>query len=340
VQVFLFASFKFPPLRAFCCCALTLFVAPAAHAEALTLAWDAPAEVCPSREQVLAEVERLVTLQPSKPLDARVALRATIDGYVAELSLGARQRSLSGHSCRDVAAAAIVILALAIDPNARSLEDDSAGEAGNSDAELAAPQLSPLVERPAQRVVRVRYSKGPQTARLPRRREAEAVVVSGAARGVAEFGSLPKPSFGAAAGFQAGTSRLFGEASALVLLPRFGAVPENTRAGAEIWLLLANLQGCVAPAEAAGVFGCLGFELGRLSGRGTGVDQPISGSAVWSAVAVQASARFGISRRIQLETLLGVAVPFNRPEFGLDGVGVAHRPGLVSGRWSFGLRFF
>src|SRR5581483_2119888 len=88
-----------------------------APAPALQLEWSAPPQ-CPSREAVLASIERRLGSSPrGESISARVTL--VEQGGVFRLSIetqGGAKRELLGPSCSELAEAGALILALLIDP--------------------------------------------------------------------------------------------------------------------------------------------------------------------------------------------------------------------------------
>ena len=94
---------------------------PSAGASAFT--WNAPAH-CPDRAWALQSIENLLgrgTLPPR--LDARVSLTPgpnVSDHFQAEIAMpglgAAGERRLTGASCQSVAQAAVLVIAMALDP--------------------------------------------------------------------------------------------------------------------------------------------------------------------------------------------------------------------------------
>ena len=334
-----------------------VLLARTARAEPVELEWDAEG-ACPSREQVLAELAALVTRQPAHDVRARVQLRPVSGGYVGELNVGSGQRTLTGRTCREVADAAVVIVALAIDATAHQPErsetakapegdapkgDAPKGDAPESGAAKLGAQSQPMAVSPR---VATEKSAAARDPHRPEREEAPTKdtqrtmsVLSVALRGVVDVGGLPKAAAGASLAGRVGNRWLVGELSATGFLPRSGQLASDSRFGADVWLAFGGAAVCGAPLRTGGVLGCLGFELGVLSARGQGVDQPTSGASLWSALSAQARGRYALSRRVGVEATAGVAWPFTRPEFGLAGLGVVHRPALLCGRFSLGLDF-
>jgi hypothetical protein len=101
---------------------LTGLLIPAPPAETLELRWDAP-QSCPSGDDVRAQVIDAVG-DPEEPrtevLQAEGRIEQTQDGrWSLELTLaGSGTRTLDAGSCAELADAAVLIMAIAIDPDA------------------------------------------------------------------------------------------------------------------------------------------------------------------------------------------------------------------------------
>jgi hypothetical protein len=109
-------------------CAALVWPSPSLAASAgdfLDLEWIAPAE-CPGRGEVLADLERVVGELSSEPTRGRVRARIVLwrgagadgpwRGVVTTFGDGAGERSLRAPSCRALADATELILALRVDP--------------------------------------------------------------------------------------------------------------------------------------------------------------------------------------------------------------------------------
>jgi hypothetical protein len=304
----------------------------------LALEWRAP-ESCPSPREVVGAVTRLVTDRGTKPLEVSVAITTEADGYEAEVRFGGGTRALRGSSCREVTEAVVVLLALAIDPDAQTSSSGLAPESGPPQAPAPTPTATP--NRTAPR------APTPAThARVPRRTAARTDPVTkpwrlgGFAHLVGELGMLPGAALGASAGARASSSPGFVELAALGLLPRTETLASNPNQGGHMYFLGAALSGCWAPGNPEMLFGCLGFEAGRLTGIGFGADRETTGHAPWLAPTARAVLRLPLGGNTAFEASLGLAAPLLRPDFGIDGAGFVHAAAAISGRLALGLGFF
>jgi hypothetical protein len=115
--------------------------------------------------------------------------------------------------------------------------------------------------------------------------------------------------------------------------------------GADLGLVVGGVALCRNAAElqpgALTLALCLGGELGRLSGRGTNVVPERSGSALWAAPTLDASARLDLGGGAGLDLMLGGALPLTRNPFIIDDIGSVHRAAPLAARgalalsWSF-----
>ena len=106
--------------------ALVLALASLGSAPAVELRWQAPAS-CPDRASAVATIDAL--LQGHAPPDgqtfiAEVTIAATGDRFTARVALGEGERTLEAASCREAADAALLIVAMAVDPRIGAPPDE------------------------------------------------------------------------------------------------------------------------------------------------------------------------------------------------------------------------
>lgn len=315
-------------------------------AEPLDLTWNAPAE-CPQGAAAQARVRRLAgaaQAQGTAALVASVTIAKLAEGrWSATLQLGTSTRVLDGESCEGVADAAIVILAMAVDPESAP-ELEPAPEAEPEPAPLAAePEPSPpapTAPAPAAPAV----SAPAAVERVP---EPEAASGSAARsepapwgaslRSFGEWGMLPSPSVGGVVAGHAAWSSHRIELSALGLLPRDAEVEGGSQGGEFSWFGF-QLMGCQLLARPA--FVCGGVEGGRLSGAGFGSREERTGHALWVAPGVEALFAPALGSALSLEISAGIFIALLKPEFAIDGVGVVHQPSPVSARVELGIGWY
>jgi hypothetical protein len=161
-----------------------------------------------------------------------------------------------------------------------------------------------------------------------------------------DSGSLPASGAGVALGAGVEHGRFHLRALATVLFDKHAELvgAEPPAPGAELGLMTGALSLCAAPfgspGSTLGVDGCAGWELGRLSGEGTGVLRPRTDAALWSAprIDVGVSWALGVSG-LELGTLLTLALPLVREDFVLGELGRVHRPSVAIGRVALGVKW-
>lgn len=342
-------------LRAASAAFLILVVAPSwvwADGGQLRFAWRAP-DVCPTRERVLARAEELLGRAPESTLTSALELDAQLAQKAAgswQLELRSRTeagqtttRSVMAASCAELADAAALLLALAIDPalsaragsqsSAFQIEPDPAAQASSPSPpsarlplreepssppapELAAP--ADLVASPVQN----------ERATAPLRPRAGAAFAVWSRR-------LPGMAPGVLA--QAGISRGAGFALAcLGFFPaRHATVPEKS-AGGDLSLFSFGAEAGYAVAvvpERFELSPVLGGELDWVRGVGTGVAHPAHGSLLLVGLSGGARAALRLSPGWVVFGQGLISALVARPRFVLDGVGELYRPP------AWGLRF-
>lgn len=255
-------------------------------------------------------------------------------------------RVLAASDCEKLASAISVAVALALGvgegaaagaPSFEAGVESSVVAAGASEQQATSPAAGELASPDA----------GTTGARVA---EGSTLVPALSVWLLGDVGSLPSPAPGVALGAELGWRRFELRALGTMLFGQeataSGTTASGAAAGARLDLLTASVAGCAAPfgqlrAPLSPVL-CLGMEVGRLSGVGTGVDFPRRGSAIWAAPLVQAGLVWRIPRTaLDVSSNLLAALPLNRDQFALAGIGSVHQPPPVVGRWSlgFGMHF-
>ena len=280
----------------------------------LRLAWDAPA-ACPPASEVKARFDHLLggrgRVPSSKRVDAIATVQRTPSGAwtlrldtTVDDAIG--HRDLEGDSCWAVAAAAALVLALTIDPNA-------AVRASQPSPPEVSPQQSPAVP--------------PETSASPlpaRPSEATPLRPFVRAFGGVVVALLPEP--GAVAGLAAGIrrGRLDAELSSFGSLETRAYAPDRPGAGGYFRLLAFGTRACAratAVASSITLRLCAGAEIERVTARGFGVELPGSGGATLVAGLAAAVAGLQLASWVEIALeLIGTARPYH-PTFVLTGVG-------------------
>ncbi|HSU41527.1 MAG TPA: hypothetical protein VLJ38_18245 [Polyangiaceae bacterium] len=324
--------------KARCSCAAAAGVALFAAStpvHAAKLAWSSPRD-CERADVVEARIEELtgrdfaLVEQPNFDVSVVHGGEDWQLTLVTETAEDTSRRELRGRSCGEVTDAAAVAMAMAIRaavPDAVESDPPTSAAAEPAKAAMAPPagassakgeaKDKPQPSQSSKSAARLRGSVGIaavlDTAALPG--PAPGVELRGAAR----WGWLRAELQGAA----------FAPSTATLADGRSGTFS----------LLSGALLGCIEPsATTVGVFGCAGFELGRLAGEGHGVSNPEVGTALWSAARLELGAGLNVNSSLKLDARVGVAAPFSRKQFVLDGEPV-HEPAALSVRAALGIDF-
>jgi hypothetical protein len=296
---------------------------------AAELSWLGPEE-CANRAYVVEQVQALSrrSLEAAEGLvfairveraDAAWELflttRETVDGQT-------RERRFHGKTCTEVSDAAAVAIAMTLGENDDSTQSSELGQPG---AEAEPPRQA----EPAEYPVVVSPKGAPET----RARSAGDSGIGGlvGAAAVVDVGALPSVALGPEISLGLEWTKLRLVVQGGYLLPNRAELGGGR--GGTFDLLFGTLLGCFAqPFGKSTGFGCLGYEIGSMSGEGTGVDDPHLGSALWQAGRFELGASVPVSEALRLVLGLGASVPLDRPEFVLDAGEVVHRPAPVTVR--------
>ncbi len=290
------------------------------------LDWQLPAE-CPGRAEVEREVLRLVGTSPPggrrlgvhativRPSRDRwtLTLRTLLDGVPGE-------RVLSGRSCRAVTDAAVLTLALTLNPD------------------LMLPSPPPpeeAVTPPA----------------LASRAKARRVVTTGASEQVGprwfartlvgvRVGTLPDPDPELGLGVGLALGRVVAWLVPSYAPPEEVVTPAKRGAGASLWMQSTAVLGCYSwTGDPVDIAPCAGLELTRVQGKGYGVSHPRAGGVVyWLSPALGVAANVRLERRLRLRLeAIGLAA-VRRPTASLEPWGDVYRPEPLAARVSLGVQ--
>jgi hypothetical protein len=327
----------------------------------IVLRWAAPAG-CPTEGEVRAEVDRVLGGPPAatSPRHLRaeaVVTRAGTEGFRIHLftdmggSLG--EREFGGPTCRAVAKAAAVIVAITFDPDAIARQGPGGTAAKRPPP---SPADSPATPIPAPEPP---PPPSPVPAVLPLARQVDAPVpvpapapTQGAptrprfligAMTALSLGALPGVGvgFGGRAGLLVG--RFQADLSAAYWPARVADLSARPGVGGDFRLVAGDARACFAVLVSPIELGpCAGLEVGSMSASGFGVRSPGSGSALWIAPLVEATAALPIVRfggggaffAVRLD--VGVLAPIERPPFVLENVGPVFGASAAVGRVALG----
>jgi hypothetical protein len=224
------------------------------------------------------------------------------------------ERTLEGPSCRAVADAAALTLALMLNPEAR--------EPSGADVPSSGPR------RPA---------RGRRPIRRPPPRPVTAhIVVAGTAHLGLHVGALPAPgpelSLGLAGGVGRGSVWLIGSYAP----PQEKLVGQDR--GGRLWMLATAAVGCWQLTLGAPSIGpCVGAAFNRIHGRGIHIDYPRSGNVYWVSPTAGALADVPLGSWVAIRAAALGQLPLARPATYIEGIGPVHRPPRAEARLLGGL---
>lgn len=336
-------------------CLAALGVASAGSAwaqssQTLDLRWDAPA-VCPTADEVRADVQRLVG---DAPAQATLSATAIVEnrGEVWQLTLetnlnGQRgERQLEGPTCKSVAGAAALTLALMLNPSPGAAPDDEAPE-------LPAPPPDPLSAAPDEVAAEPMVTK-PLPPRLTPQAETRAPAPVGTPRETyvgltttlgAGLGNLPAldPELGVGAVF--GMERWSFSLSGVYGLPQTSSA--SGPAAAELSFAAVRLRGCFAALDFAwSLSPCVGLGASILSGRGIQIESPKSGTISWAEFGGGGRLMVPVTEKLAFVSVVGIEgplVPRSRPRVFIEDVNgepaEVRRAALLSGHAHVGVQW-
>jgi hypothetical protein len=304
---------------------------------------------CPREAAVRAEIERLVGHALSAGADAPLHATAWVTydqrGWRAKIAIsgdgdGPREREIEGETCAQVADAAAVIVALAIDPAVGSSLAARPKEPSPPPSPPAPPLPRPplLLPPPAEPLVPpdravpqpVRRSASPPS---PDRAASRGFGLGIKMAGGVDLLSFSAPAIGFGVGGFVSLSRNRIELFATGWLPEVASMPRRPYAGAEVSLLVGGARYCRTLIEGViGLAGCGGIELGSMTATSYGVTARGSGSSFWLAPGLGIVGLLNPSHRFTLSFELAGLTPSVRRSFWITGLGEVYRPPALTVR--------
>ncbi|NUO52845.1 MAG: hypothetical protein HOV80_28705 [Polyangiaceae bacterium] len=327
------------------------FATPALADDPISFTWQTPAG-CPAAEAVVRESIRLLggKTKEGRNVAGEAVVEKTADGFRVRLTtrIDGEQgsRELDGATCTSIANAVALILALSYDPNGVVADPAGPSEIGPSDTPgtgTTAP-VEPKKQPPASNRTEPPKDREPKDSSKTSDSDSdgEGSWLGGAVAALvsADIGALPVPTvgFGGAAGLQLAWMRI--ELAGRYWLPQSETLEGG--AGGNFEFATGELRGCPGYTwKPVTVGGCAGVELGRMAAEGFGVDRAEEASALWAAARLGGLVSVQVVGPLALRLDLGVSIPFDRPRWVLDRVGLVDQPAPVTARGETGaeLRF-
>jgi hypothetical protein len=355
--------------RAFAAAAIgacAAYLALVVHAEAderrIVLTWNAPS-ACPDEASVRASVAQLLA-GSSATVEGRADVRQAGDRWQVVVTMNGGERRLEADSCRALADATALIVAMAVDPG-RVAANRSARDAGvasgsspnavpelvdaSSDAtppaplDAAPPPTAPPTPTP---------TPTPTPPATPTPTPTPATHFAIAASAIADFGTIPTPMLGPSLGLAWTPSPLRLELAAVYFPSTWVGVPTGyPGAQVQFSLLAVAVRGCYGLRLAAFDLGpCVGVEGGLLWGNPKFEPGEIAngGSSPLFALDAGLLGAWRFLPHLALVARGDALFQTNRPSFDVNlgpsvnlgysnAPSVVVQPGIVTGRASLGL---
>jgi hypothetical protein len=281
----------------------------------LDLSWDAPAE-CPDAAAVRADVARLAGAgsRRGQLLKARVRLTKISAStwtlvMATELEGISGERTLTASSCGAVTDAAVLTMALILNPEV----EIQTATGGAPTPPLRAPVSSEHAGHP-------RWSAGSHVG--------------------LHAGLLNEPGPELGLGFGLSIGRASASLAADIEMPQNDFTSAKPRAGGRLWGASIGGLACWSLVEGENAIGpCLGVEIDGLHGYGVGVGKPQDGAVFWPAGTLGATMGLRLSRDLTLRLMALGMVSVVRPSLFLEGIGPVDRPAALGGRIYAGIDF-
>lgn len=320
----------------------------ATPAHAADLEWSAPA-ACPDSDEVRFRVERAIgmPLSHAAPLRFVVQAGATARGYAASIEVAdarQRRRTLVAAACAELVDMVTVTVALALGADGSGAADEwgAASPPVVAEAGTNAVPISGSADRAASEARSPDSEPVGGDSTLARTAWSPALALWL----LGDSGSLPRPGGGIAFEARIEHARIQLRAVGSWYRRQHEALPDLAAPapGAALGLMTGALALCAvpfgAPAAPLRGLGCVGWELGRLSGEGTRVRLPRDGAALWSAPTLDVGASLALgATSLRAGAMLTLALPLARESFVLGDLGTVHRPPGVVGRVALGLEW-
>jgi hypothetical protein len=286
----------------------------------LELEWRGPPG-CPNEawaRKAIAAYLNQRKLDAFKPMAVRVEITAVPGGrFRATLSIGggaSGDRVFEGATCARVGDAAVLIVALMLDPVEVVTQMD------------VPPADTRPPSAPAEGAHRAAEQRSPMRIEI-------------AFQALGDAGSLPEPSVGAGLSAGVRTARGSLHTDLVAWVPRRAFGGPTAASGGEIGLYTTSLRGCWGGMNALGLAlaPCARAEGGLSSGSGFGIAEPATSRRFWAAAFLGVTIRQPSSERLGAWLTVEGGVPFVRTSYVIEEFGTVFRAGWVLGRVSFGL---
>jgi hypothetical protein len=302
----------------------------------LALEWSAP-DGCPDEHEIRSAIDRYlgrddfdgalddVRISGSAALTPRgtwqLTTAVTLPGAVVD-------RAVEANQCADLANAAGLMIAVALDPLRVSQQVVPVQELESVPPALTVEEVAQVEEE----------SKGEAATSTPSMDRVRAFSLELRAGAAGEIGTTPKLRGGTWLAFAIVLQHVRVEVSGQWWFPRaIRPFPESPGAGASIQMGGAAVRTCYVPrVRRLELPACLAFEGGLLRARGIGLDEARVSRRPWLAFVAGQELVFMAWRGFGVWLALDAVVNLMRPRFFVEDLGPVLTPGIVSFRFMGG----
>jgi hypothetical protein len=299
--------------------------------DATVFEWSAP-RGCPQRADLLLSLATLARVDAGS-WSRFDAIRCQVTGSDSEWALaiefvvdGQRGlRSFRSRRCEDLGQAAVVALALALEPSwdgsaastSAATPEEGAGMPDGNEEVLPASDdaVLPVAQQLARGQARTRVEAG--------------------LAGILDPTTLGASSFGVSLFAQARRGALSAGVYGAWLPLRPLDVRSDSEQYVELGLLLGGVRGCRYFGAALGL--CAVFELGELAGNGSGLQTSVASQDWWLAPGLELALGSRLFASWQVDSRISVLLPLVRTEYVVDGAERVHQVPAVILRLALGL---
>jgi len=319
-----------------------------------SLSWDAPMQ-CPGQAYVRSAVEQLLARGDAFPshVDVRARVeRCTGDSWCVRLTTvrdgETGERFVESSSCRSLADATALIVAVTIDPERAAEPPETVFPSASAVLVAPAPPAPPPAT-PTTPAKEAPAASGPGSAPFH---------VGIVAQASSDLGTMPQPAYG----FTVGASLMFGAFRLDGYAAHWAAPTAPAGSGpltsTNVQLTVGGIRGCLVPWRGVlEISGCSGLELGDLHSQASpagvatqpiGIGEGIGGApftvitrsastadSFWMSVTASARAFWRVTPSLGLALDIGLAFPLRRDAFA-PAAGTLAQATWVAGRASIG----
>jgi hypothetical protein len=298
----------------------------------LELQYQAP-EPCPRASAFLSALIRLVGSgeQTSRRLTANVNIRKDApDDFTLRLTTKldgiSGERVLNGRSCSAVADAAVVTLAIILNPDVE-IPADAGIEAHDQPVKPPYSELVPVTPHTA--------TPPPPATPTEQSKPIGWILASGVGL---HFGTMPQPGPEISLGLGAKYRQLSVIASGLYAPPETSTIAGKGQAGGRLWHWTLTATSCLSfLAKPPSLGACAGGAFTHVQGRGVGVTESRRGSTSWFSPTLGIFADFPLRNHAAFRLIAVGEVPLARPNTHLDDMGTVQRPAALTARLEGGV---